>query len=378
MTTTNYVKQNMGRRRQPCSNILVFYVALAIRLQICLRMIDSSFLLAFEPICSSNILKMVLYTESLSTPTRATCFDDGSYTVEKKTIPKSSNSDTPNPPLYIVYPTEKGTFPVILFLHGFSILNTCYSDLFEFIASHGYIIVAPGQTLFELLKGLCAFSAVGDVDNAAEAANWINKNQGENLRLVLPNYVSPDLENVALAGHSKGGKAAFALALGHANTSLKFKALIGLDPVAGRDTSNRLEPKILNYIPQNFKIPMPIALIGTGLGDDGCCGCFPPAAPWGCNHPFFFNECKPPVCYFVAKDFGHMDMVDEWLIKLSGMFVCKTGKGSYADMRRACGGIFVAFLKTYMFDDAEDLTTIVDSPGTFAPIKLDPVLWLRS
>ncbi|KAK1428328.1 hypothetical protein QVD17_17161 [Tagetes erecta] len=318
---------------------------------------------------------MVLYTESLSAPaSTSTCFDKGSYTVEKKNIPKSSSSTTPNPPLFLVYPKEKGTYPVILFLHGFSIPNTSYSDLFEFIASHGYIIVAPGQSLVGLLRGLCVFSAVGDVENAAETANWIS----ENLQNAIPDDVSPDLENVALAGHSKGGKAAFALALGDVNTSLKFKALIGLDPVAGRDTSNRLEPKILNYIPQNFKIPMPIALIGTGLGDDGCCGCFPPAAPWGCNHPFFFNECKPPTCYFVAKDFGHMDMVDDWLVWLSGMFVCKTGKGSYVDMRRACGGIFVAFLKAYMFNDDEDLTAIVESPNSVAPIKLDPVLWLQS
>lgn len=319
---------------------------------------------------------MVLYTESLAAPTSTTSFNNGIYKVATKSVSKSSGS-TPNPPLCIVYPTEKGTYPVILFLHGFSIPNTSYSDLFKFIASHGYIIVAPGQTLVGFLTSLCICSAVSEVEDAAETANWINENKGENLQLVLPLDVFPDIENVALAGHSKGGKAAFALALGHATTSLKFKALIGLDPVAGPDNANRLEPKILNYIPQNFKMGMPVALIGTGLGDDGCCGCFPPAAPWGCNHPFFFNECKPPTCYFVAKDFGHMDMVNDWLVRLSGMFVCKTGNGSKVDMRRACGGIFVAFLKAYMFDNAQDLTTIVDSPNSVAPIRLDPVLWLQ-
>lgn len=75
-----------------------------------------------------------------------TCFDNGSYTVKSKLVSKSLGS-TPNPPLYIVYPTERGSYPIILFLHGFSIPNCSYSDLFEFIASHGYIIVAPGQTL---------------------------------------------------------------------------------------------------------------------------------------------------------------------------------------------------------------------------------------
>ncbi|PWA37796.1 chlorophyllase, Alpha/Beta hydrolase fold protein [Artemisia annua] len=320
---------------------------------------------------------MELYTESLIAPASTTCFENGSYTVKSTRVRKSSGS-TPNPPLYIVYPTERGTYPVILFLHGFSIPNTSYSDLFEFIASHGYIIVAPGQTLFGFVTGLCICSAVSDVEDAAETANWIHKDDGQNLQLVLPHDVSPDTDNVALAGHSKGGKVAFALALGHAHTHLKFKALIGLDPVEGSNTSNRIEPKILNYIPQDFNLAMPVALIGTGLGDDSCCGCVPPVAPWGCNHPFFFDECKPPSCYFVARDFGHLDMVDDWLVRLAGMFICKTGKGSKDDMRRACGGIFVAFLKAYMFHNADDLTAIIDSPNSVAPVKLDPVLWLQS
>ena len=89
---------------------------------------------------------MVLSIGSSVAQASTTCFDNGSYTVKSKRVSKSSGS-TPNPPLYIVYPTERGSYPVILFLHGFSIPNCSYSDLFEFIASHGYIIVAPGQTV---------------------------------------------------------------------------------------------------------------------------------------------------------------------------------------------------------------------------------------
>lgn len=99
---------------------------------------------------------MVLYTESLSPSTSIPCFENGRYKVESKRVGKSSSSDTPNPPLFIVYPAQMGIYPVILFLHGFSIPNGAYSDLFEFIASHGYIIVAPGQTLvFISLCMLC-------------------------------------------------------------------------------------------------------------------------------------------------------------------------------------------------------------------------------
>ncbi|GKC26467.1 chlorophyllase, alpha/beta hydrolase fold protein [Tanacetum coccineum] len=274
---------------------------------------------------------MVLSIGSSVAQASTTCFDKGSYTVKSKRVSKSSGS-TPNPPLYIVYPTKSGSYPVILFLHGLLIPNCAYSNLFEFISSHGYIIVAPGQTVFGFLTGLCILSAVGDVEDAVETANWINNQKG----------------------------------------------LQRLDPVEGSNASNRLEPKTLNYIPHDFNLAMPVALIGTGLGDDSFCGCIPPSAPWGCNHPFFFNECKPPSCYFVARDFGHLDMVDDWLVRLAGMFICKTGKGSKDDVRRACGGIFVAFLKAYMFHNADDLTAIIDSPNSVAPIKLDPVLWFQS
>lgn len=45
--------------------------------------------------------------------------------------------------VFIVTPTEKGTYPVLLFCHGWKMTNEWYSDLFDHIASHGYIIVAP-------------------------------------------------------------------------------------------------------------------------------------------------------------------------------------------------------------------------------------------
>lgn len=45
--------------------------------------------------------------------------------------------------VFIVTPTTKGTYPVLLFCHGWKMTNEWYSDLFDHIASHGYIIVAP-------------------------------------------------------------------------------------------------------------------------------------------------------------------------------------------------------------------------------------------
>ena len=45
--------------------------------------------------------------------------------------------------LFIVTPENEGTYPVLLFLHGYNICPCCYSQLLQHISSHGYIVVAP-------------------------------------------------------------------------------------------------------------------------------------------------------------------------------------------------------------------------------------------
>lgn len=61
---------------------------------------------------------------------------------------------------------------------------------------------------------------------AAKVTEWLSKA----LESVLPEKVQPDLLQLAVSGHSRGGKIAFALALGY---GIKFQALLGIDPVAG-------------------------------------------------------------------------------------------------------------------------------------------------
>ena len=51
------------------------------------------------------------------------------------------------------------------------------------------------------------------------------------LFFVLPTNVKPNLQKVGLAGHSRGGRTAFALPLEKEGTDLKFSAIIGVDPV---------------------------------------------------------------------------------------------------------------------------------------------------
>ncbi|KAG8389025.1 hypothetical protein BUALT_Bualt02G0186500 [Buddleja alternifolia] len=222
-----------------------------------------------------------------------------------------------------------------------------------------------------------------EVEIATKVMQWISSAKG--LPLVLPQKVSPDLNNLALSGHSRGGKSAFALTLAsytgpsgildNNTPTAKFKALIGVDPSAGSAVQLRPKPKILKYIPRSFNMSIPVAIIGSGYSNQSQWLC-PPFAANGCNHSEFFNESKPPACYFLAKDYGHCDMLDDgiafWL-----RFICKSGKGCKKLMRSCVGGIVVAFLKAYLGDgNEEDLNGIVNEPS-IAPITLDPVVYVK-
>ncbi|CAA2963129.1 chlorophyllase-1-like isoform X1 [Olea europaea subsp. europaea] len=290
-------------------------------------------------------------------------FDQGSVKVKSFTI---NTSDLSSPPtqLFIVAPVEENTYPVLLFCHGFCIGNTWYSQLLKHISSHGYIVVAPQFYHCMLI------SPTKETEIAAKVTDWLSTG----LSQVLEEKVKPDLTKLALSGHSRGGKVAFALALGHAPTSLKFSAILGIDPVDGLSPSNRPQPKILTYVPRSLNLEIPIGIIGTGLGDQWK-GIIPPFAPDGVNHAEFFKESKPPCCYFLAKEYGHCDMLDESKAYLAS-WVCKSGKGSKEDMRRAVGGIVVAFLNDYLGGESKDLEAIFEKPST-APIVLDPVISVK-
>ena len=54
--------------------------------------------------------------------------------------------------------------------------------------------------------------------------DWI----AEHLQSLLPENVQAKLDSIVLAGHSRGGKTAFAVALGYVQTKLKFTVLIGM------------------------------------------------------------------------------------------------------------------------------------------------------
>ncbi|KAJ7972752.1 Chlorophyllase [Quillaja saponaria] len=232
-------------------------------------------------------------------------------------------------------------------------------------ASHGYIVVAP--QFYDWIP----ISGTTEISYAAKVTDWLS----EGLQPLLPDNVKADLLKLALSGHSRGGKTAFALALGHAKTKLKFSVLLGIDPVAGSSKNSRIFPHILTYVPHSFNLSIPVTVIGTGLGPEKANCCSPACAPDGVNHKEFYNECKEPCSYFVAKDYGHMDMLDDnppgIVGELSGC-MCKNGIYPRDLMRRTVGGLVVAVLKASLKSEDGDFKAIVNDPA-LAPAKLDPV-----
>ena len=78
---------------------------------------------------------------------QASVFETGKFHPIPSGVGTASSCSPPRP-LLIVRPEEQGTYPVILFHHGTGCQNSWYTDVFKFISSHGYIVVAPQVLLF--------------------------------------------------------------------------------------------------------------------------------------------------------------------------------------------------------------------------------------
>lgn len=281
--------------------------------------------------------------------------------------PLSCCPSPPPKPLLIATPCEGGNYPILVFLHGYLLYNSFYSQLFQHVASHGFIVVAPQ------LYWAAGPDSGDEIKTTAVIVDWLT----DGLHHLLPVQVQPNLCKLGLAGHSRGGKVAFALALGHAKTTLKFSALMGIDPVDGMDKGKQTHPPILTYVPHSFNLDMAALVIGSGLGGLKKNPLFPPCAPKGVSHQEFFDECCPPAYHFVAKDYGHLDLLDDETKGLRGKAtycLCKNGEAR-KPMRMFVGGVMVAFMKAYLESETQFLAALKDNPEIL-PLELSIITYL--
>ncbi len=162
-------------------------------------------------------------------------------------------------------PAAKGTFPLLVYSHGgggFSWVATFFT---EFMASKGYVVVAPnhtGNTALDLITG--------GVDTSEDAnANSRPPDVTATLNTVLAANADPadplagivDASRIAVSGHSWGGFTSLAMASGH-TTSLgttppdpRVSAIVLMAPYA-----EKLSPEEL------AKVDVPV-LVVSSTGD---------------------------------------------------------------------------------------------------------------
>ncbi|KAH9602866.1 hypothetical protein KSS87_016348 [Heliosperma pusillum] len=291
-------------------------------------------------------------------------FEMGMYTPVRMDTSKSKSPK----PLVIISPQEAGVYPILYFVHGFDIPNYEYTQLFNFIASHGIIVVAPMLFTHFGIIPIYLPSHQQEIDDAANVANWLASYINTAEPSILPKQVTANIDMFAISGHSRGGKTAFALVLGYTKKTtlnVKVSALLAVDPVAGGKLGpfkHPTIPHILTTKADSLNISIPATIIGTGKGTI--------CTPKGLNHAQFYKECVQS-SYFVVSNYGHCDMLNDGNALIKTM--CGSGKrGTYDIMRRTLGGIMVAFIDAYFGGRPKAYNEILLNPS-LAPTKLHPV-----
>lgn len=77
-------------------------------------------------------------------------FEGGNLSVKAIKV-KKSDASKPPAEVVVMAPEAKGSYPVVLFCHGYCTQTNWYSQLLRHISSHGYILVAPQVSRLKLL-----------------------------------------------------------------------------------------------------------------------------------------------------------------------------------------------------------------------------------
>lgn len=323
-------------------------------------------------------------TSKRSSDSSSSVFEEGPLDVRVGTVDPSQAKGLPKP-LVVAAPTAPGSYPVLVFLHGFNLYNSWYRSLLSHVASHGFIAVAP-QLYVPSLPSFFSLDDAGDIATTKQVTNWLAA-ADQGLLYVLGNVlrvpagVAPDLSRLALAGHSRGGDTAFAVALGlrgkgdatSLDPRLAFSALVGVDPVGGLAPFLQVTPRVLTG--GTIDPRAPAMVVGTGLGPQG--SLLPPTlpcAPAGVNHVQFYAQCAAPKCHFVVRDYGHLDMLDDDVPSRVNC-TCKSNanpnsKHTKGKCRKTIAGLVVAFLQARLEEGkGEALAALLNPP----PAVLDQV-----
>ena len=202
-----------------------------------------------------------------------------------------------------------------------------------------------------------------EIADACKVLDWLPGNLSGAISAKSP--ASPDFSQMVIAGHSRGGKVAFGVALGVSPSSLQYSALVAIDPVDGTTDGTQTKPPILTYKEHSFNLPFPTLVIGSGLGSQKKGLVIPPCAPAKVGHRVFFNDSGAPAYHFVPTAYGHMDFLDDQTDGVLGAatyVICKNGPDRQPE-RTFAGGAIVAFLNATLRSNFDDLDDLLQNPS---------------
>ena len=242
-------------------------------------------------------------------------------------------------PLTLFIPDASGPHPVVVLTHGFQLGPSDYASYGGHLASYDYVVVMPQMpgSLFspETHVQLRAY-LVGILD-------WIEAVGSDPSAALLGRA---DAAQIALAGHSMGGK----ISLLTASADARPKAIFGIDPVdAAGGPGQGPSPDYPSVTPELMPLVVaPVALVGEttnatgGLG--GAC------APEDDNFHQYFVHATAPALEVEFIGANHMSFLDNPNCPVACL-ACPAGTDDTTVTRQRTQGLMVAFLQTTLRGD---------------------------
>ncbi len=263
--------------------------------------------------------------------------------------------------LGIFAPNSSGVFPVVYFVSAFADLLKpfSYMTLFERVASHGYVIVAPHRL------DIGSSSEEFDAHWLQNIINWCQLNL---LDLLLTSGfnggLNLDFINTILSGHSAGCHILcnYLKQLGCGTT----KGVVMMSPVDGTDPFG-LDPDpdfcTINGEKLNFETPTVILPVGLDSvpGHNG--PLWPACAPEDLSNQRFYDAFRGPVYMINATEYGHIDVndADSYVSGfVNATHGCSLNEATTDDYRYFVAGEYIAFLEAVFKGNCSMLTYLED------------------
>jgi hypothetical protein len=213
-------------------------------------------------------------------------------------------------------PKDAGTYPVVLFVSGFSgdAPAFAYSQFTDQLVDYGYIVVGMDHLKFpdypeqgQAFHDIMEWSAAGHLQEALKDAG---------ISAVV------DLERVAVMGQSAGNHV---VGQGLTDGCSLAKAAVMIDPVDGFDPFGVIQKQNLITPGDKLKFTIPSLLLDNELDPKGKNLLFPACAPAKLGAPRWFDAVAGPVWNVNASSYGHVDCLNDLFIAAGG-FVCPTDR----------------------------------------------------